>query len=226
MNYFAHGRWFVDDAYFLAGTAIPDWLNVVDRKVRIRSKHATPFSSDDDPHLAAVARGVCQHCADDAWFHETRAFAELNLEFSVKLRDLLASDEGFRPHFVGHILVEMLLDAVLIEANTDQLHGYYAALDSLDAQVVHAAVARIAGREAQQLAEFIPLFCRERFLWDYREDGKLLFRLNQVLRRVKLPPLPAATVDFLAFARERVAERQAELLTDSRSKNHSNPIIH
>lgn len=212
MNYFAHGRHFIDDPYFLAGTAIPDWLSVVDRKVRVRSKHAAPFIADEDSQLAAVARGVVQHCADDAWFHETRAFAELNLEFAVKLRDLLAPDEGFRPHFVGHILVEMLLDAVLIEADADQLHRYYAALDAIDARIVHAAVTRIAGREAERLAEFIPLFCRERFLWDYREDGKLLFRLNQVLRRVKLPPLPGATADFLAFARERVAQRQAELL--------------
>ena len=37
MNYFAHGHRFVDDPYFLAGTAVPDWLSVVDRKVRVRA---------------------------------------------------------------------------------------------------------------------------------------------------------------------------------------------
>ena len=40
MNYFAHGREFVDEPYFLAGTAVPDWLSVVDRPTRIRSRQA------------------------------------------------------------------------------------------------------------------------------------------------------------------------------------------
>ena len=33
MNYFAHGVRFLEDPYFLAGTAVPDWLSVVDRRV-------------------------------------------------------------------------------------------------------------------------------------------------------------------------------------------------
>ena len=56
MNYFAHGYRFLDNPYFVAGTAVPDWLNVVNRKARVRSKHALPFIDDDDPRLAAVAR--------------------------------------------------------------------------------------------------------------------------------------------------------------------------
>ena len=33
----------------------------------------------------------------------------------------------------------------------------------------------------------IPLFCTERFLYDYLDDAKLLARLNRVMGRVKLP---------------------------------------
>ena len=29
MNYFAHAIRFLDDPYFLSGTALPDWLSVV-----------------------------------------------------------------------------------------------------------------------------------------------------------------------------------------------------
>lgn len=212
MNYFAHGRAFVDDPYFLAGTAAPDWLNVVDRKVRVRSKYAAPHAAGDDPVLASVARGVMQHCADDAWFHETRAFAELSLDLCVRLRDALGPEDGFRPHFIGHILVEILLDAVLIEAEPERLDAYYTAMNSLDGPAVEAAISQIAGRSAAGLATFIPLFCRERFLWDYRDDGKLLFRLNQVLRRVQLPLLPSSIVDVLTIARGLVNERHDELL--------------
>ena len=36
MNYLAHGFRFTDEPYFLAGTAAPDWLSVIDRKMRLR----------------------------------------------------------------------------------------------------------------------------------------------------------------------------------------------
>jgi hypothetical protein len=212
MNYFAHGRQFVDDPYFLAGTAVPDWLNVVDRRVRVRAKQARPYTIDADPHVARVAAGIVQHCRDDDWFHATRAFAELSLDFCQMLRGRLPADEGFRPHFVGHILVEILLDAALIAENPPRLDRYYASLASLDGRLVEDAVNRISLRPAHNLGEFIPLFSRERFLSDYADDAKLLFRLNQVMRRVGLPVLPADVLELLDEARDKVARRKNDLL--------------
>ena len=48
----------------------------------------------------------------------------------------------------------------------------------------------MAARPAVRLAGMIPLFARERFLSDYADDAKLCYRLNQVMRRVRLPALP------------------------------------
>ncbi len=215
MNYFAHGRQFIDDPYFLAGTAVPDWLNVVDRRVRVRAKQAQPHTTDGDPRVAQVAAGIVQHCRDDDWFHATRAFAELSLDFCRMLRGRLPADEGFRPHFVGHILVEILLDAALIAENPPRLDRYYASLASLDGRLVEEAVNRISVRPAHNLGELIPLFSRERFLSDYADDAKLLFRLNQIMRRVRLPLLPQGIRSLLSAARAKVAARKDELLNGS-----------
>jgi len=212
MNYFAHGRHFIDDPYFLAGTAVPDWLNVVDRRVRVRSKQAKLHLEAPDPRAARVAAGIVQHCRDDDWFHQTRAFAELSLELCHNLRRELPADDGFRPHFVGHILVELLLDAVLIADDPQRLTAYYAAMESIEGDCVQQAVNDIAARPTHNLSTFIPLFSRERFLSDYAQDDKLLFRLNQVMRRVGLPLLPARIVELLAAARMKVSERRDELL--------------
>jgi len=217
MNYFAHGCDFVGDPYFLAGTAVPDWLNVVDRRVRVRARGAGALldelsAGDEDPRLAEIARGVLQHCRDDAWFHESRAFAELSLELCRRLRDVLPADDGFRPHFLGHILVEILLDAALVADDPARLEAYYRALDDVDGQIVEAAVNRMAARRTERLGRFIPLFSRERFLWDYADDGKLLFRLNQVMGRVRLPRLPGETAAIFPAARALVGERKHELL--------------
>jgi hypothetical protein len=212
MNYFAHGRHFIDDPYFLAGTAVPDWLNVVDRRVRVRSKQAQMHVAAADPRVARVAAGIVQHCRDDEWFHATRAFAELSLELCRMLKAALPADDGFRPHFLGHILVEILLDAVLIADEPQLLSGYYAAMERLEGACIERAVNGMASRSTHNLGTFIGLFSRERFLSDYADDGKLLFRLNQVMRRVRLPPLPESVRPLLGIARDKVAQRRDELL--------------
>ncbi len=215
MNYLAHGWRFAGEPYFLAGTAAPDWLSVIDRKTRLRSKRAAEFVGDADPILAAVARGVVQHHADDAWFHATPAFSELNLAFAVEIRGLLPGDEGFRPSFLGHILVELLLDAILAEEEPRWLDDYYAALAELDPAQVERAVSRLATQPASRIAELLPRFAAERFLYDYLDDIKLLTRLNHVMRRVGLPQLPATLVELFPFMRARVRQRRVELLSQA-----------
>src|SRR6185295_18197085 len=97
MNYFAHGCRFCADPYFLAGTAIPDWLNVVDRQLRIRERHARAFVADDQPGVASLARGIVKHHEDDDWFHRTAAFAQLSLELCRRAAAALPGEPGFRP---------------------------------------------------------------------------------------------------------------------------------
>ncbi len=213
MNYLAHGWRFINDPWFLVGTAIPDLLSVVDRSIRVRSKMAKPFTAGDDPHAAALARGVVQHHYDDRWFHETRAFAELSLGLTLTVRDALDRDAGFRPSFRGHILVELMLDAALIEEEPQRLDQYYAAFDRVDAKSVAATVSRMAGKDAGGLAIFVERFRTVRFLHDYLVDAKLWFRLNQVMRRVGLPALPPTFQGILSGVREAVYPRVAELLS-------------
>lgn len=213
MNYFAHGRLFLDTPYFAAGTAVPDWLCVLDRKIRVRPQAAQTLVSHPDERVAAVAGGILQHRHDDAWFHRTRAFAELNLQLTAEVRKVLPQDDGFRPSFLGHILVEILLDAALIADAPEQLDAYQAALDSIDPLVVADAINQVTTRPSELWPVFIPRFSAERFLYDYQEDAKLLSRLNRVMRRVQMQPLPEAFLSILPPTRHAVARRRQELLT-------------
>jgi len=212
MNYFGHGYRHLDNPYFLAGTAVPDWLSVINRRVRARARLARPWVDDPDPTVAAVAAGVVRHHADDRWFHRTRAFVELSLALTVGIRDRLAGDPGFRPSFLGHILVEILLDATLIARDPARLDRYYEVLAAAQPDAVARAVARMTTGPVPTLERMIPLFCGERFLYDYLDDAKLLARLDRVMRRVKLPSLPESFRAYVPEARVRVAERCEELL--------------
>lgn len=204
MNYLAHALPFLDDPYFVAGVAVPDWLNVVDRKCRARAKFAIPFTSHEDPRRASLAKGIVQHHHDDGWFHQTDAFGRLQLEFTKRFRETLPGDISMRPGFLGHILVELLLDAVLMERNVAVLDRYYDALDRLDAELVGEWVSAMTTIPATGLPYLIGRFREIRFLYDYLDDAKLLSRINGVLQRVRLAELPPGIESLIKDARLEV----------------------
>lgn len=213
MNFLSHAIEHLDTPWVAVGTAVPDWLSVLNRRVRARTRGALPFLDDADEPLRSVAYGVVRHHEDDRWFHGTRAFAETNLSLAVQLRDLLAGDRGFRPTFVGHILIEMLLDAFWIRDNAGHADRYYAALAAISPVRAEACVSRITGHPVSGLADLIRRFIEARFLYDYVDHDKLMRRLNQVMRRVGLEDLPPSVRDWLPQAAALVAQRRADLLT-------------
>lgn len=214
MNYLAHGIRFLDRPYVLAGTAVPDWLSVADRPVRLREKHVRPVADDSRTVPADVAAGVLQHLEDDRWFHRTPAFFETTGRLTRLFRDALGPDDGYRPGFLGHIMTEMILDGVLAERHSGLLDDYYRALNHVDAGQVQRAVNGMAPAGTDRLAGFIVRFREARFLEDYLEPDRLLFRLNQVLGRIKLKPLPEETTTVLPAAWETVKSRADQLLPD------------
>lgn len=73
-------------------------------------------------------------------------------------------------------------------------------------------VNRLASRETDRLAPFVTQFLAARVLYDYQDDQRLLTRLNQVLRRVTLPPLDEQCISVLRDARAIVWRHAEEML--------------
>jgi hypothetical protein len=216
VNYFAHAHRFLlsgnPDSHFLAGTAVPDWLNVVARRTRCHPRHVEPYLQDPDPTTNALARGIAQHHADDRWFHATRTFNELSIKFSQQIHETLADESDLRPSLLGHIVVELLLDAELVSTDRSLLDAYYIAIDSVDAERVAALVSLMSGRPVGNLAKFIPRFVDIQFLADYGEDIRLCYRIDQVLTRVKLPCLPNRFKSLLPGFRAATRQHRPALL--------------
>jgi hypothetical protein len=215
MNFFAHAYRFLDaDPWFLAGTAVPDWLGMSDRRCRIRPGDAARFR-DARSDASQLAAGIAQHQHDDKWFHQTATFAELHFACTRELAARLRGDAKFRPYFVAHILIEMLLDASLAESRTDGLDSYYRALASLDPDQIEFSVNRMAKRPTVQLAAMVRRFLGERFLFDYAHDEGIAYRINRILRAVGLPLLPPGSADWIAQVRPRVRIAQRALMLSS-----------
>jgi hypothetical protein len=218
MNYLAHALACLDDPFEVAGAAVPDWLGLTRPRLRCQSRQAWPYVADANPRLAAVARGVVRHHADDDWFHQTPAFGELSLELARRIRRATGDADGMRPGFLGHILLELLLDATLIAEDRSCVDNYYAALSKVDSHSVAAAVGRMIDRDASALASIIERFVAMEFLYDYLDDQLLTYRLNQVMRRVHLPDLPREFLEVLPEARALVHGHRDELLTPRSSE--------
>lgn len=214
MNCFSHAYRFLDrDPHFVVGTCVPDWLSMVARKTRAREKSAAQFTDDATRDLAELAAGIVRHHRDDYWFHERREFVETNLQFAIELRELLGADAGFRPHLAGHILIEMLLDAFLTEQDPSQLDRYYELVKAVQPAFVQDAINQMARIPTDRIESFMPRYLKEAYLYDYVDDSKTRYRLNRVLRSVKLAELPESFLEWLPTARERVYNLAPQMLT-------------
>ena len=104
------------------------------------------------------------------------------------------------------------MDAELIRRDGQRLTDFYRVVGELNLPELQNYVNAMAKRQTQRLVPEIQRFCRVRFLADYTDDTLLRGRLNQVLSRVKLPPIDDAADAILREARQLVAERTDDLL--------------
>ena len=220
MNYLAHGYRFLDRPLYLAGTVVPDWLSVVNRKVRARSRLVRPVvDSTDNDSVREIGLGILQHHRDDDVFHRSEPFMQMEAQIGQEFRVFMPDRYDHRPGFLGHIVVELMLDATLAARDSSLIDQFYHAMDKVDAQLVEDAVNLMATRTTDRLAWLIERFRQERFLDDYVTDQGMFYRLNQVLSRVRLEPMTDDAVAALSSARRLLNDRHQELL--DAVENHS-----
>ena len=196
----------------VAGTAVPDWLSVVDRRVRVRSRRILEHLYLLDADLRTIAEGMLQHLHDDDLFHRSVRFVMLESELSSRFRRIMPDRFDHRPPFLGHIVIELLLDDFIAQQIPEVLNNYYAALSQVSPLQIQEAVNTVATRTTNHLAGFVQQFRTAQFLFDYADDTRLLGRLNQVMKRVTLPPLEADCLPVLRDARQLLAQHGEELL--------------
>ncbi|MFN0060712.1 MAG: hypothetical protein ACKVX7_19835 [Planctomycetota bacterium] len=218
MNFLSHGYEHLDTPYLLAGTAVPDWLGLVARGVRLREAQVREWTTHTDPTTRAVARGMLLHLEDDRWFHSAPTFLALCDRFTARIRGALDVSEQLRPSFVAHIAIEMLLDGVLEVETPGLVDSYYAALENVDPLALERIVSAVSGQAVTTLAPHVGRFKSWRFLGDYNDDERFCVRVNQVLSRVDLAPLPPRFVALVPEFRGAVRSEKAALLPRMRTE--------
>ena len=196
----------------VAGTAVPDWLSVADRRVRVRSRRIHEHLDSLDSDLRTIAEGMLQHLHDDDLFHRSVRFVMLESELSSRFRRIMPDRFDHRPPFLGHIVIELLLDDFIAQQMPEVLDEYYAVLSQVSASQIQEAVNAVAARSTENLAGFVQQFRASRFLYDYADNTRLLRRLNQVMKRVTLPSLDTDCLPVLQDVRQLLLQHGEELL--------------
>lgn len=219
MNYLSHARDHLDSPYAMAGTSLPDWLRVLGRTYRIGAPRLAALEPATDEQRALL-EGARRHFHDDAWFHDSPAFAQVTGLITDHIRRTYPDPVGaprprhIRASFFGHVAMELLLDGWLIEQDPRIVDRYYEGLDALeDARVLRFAE-ELLGRPPGRLGELIEGFRRYPFLRTYVDDQEVKERLDQVAKRVRLPALPDDFARVITWARDVVRDHGEVLLTE------------
>jgi len=215
VNFLCHAR-HQQTPYSTLGCLLPDLMSFF-REVRLRPSKLPADASS--PRQRELLQGVHQHYVDDGWFHSTDAFVELNKELGDLLRAGQPVVEGqrFRAHFLGHILLEMLLDAAwetVTPGATQRMYDHLqAVLDDDIEDEVHRFLASCGIEARPPVAMAMQRFVEEAFVHEYDRDERVHFRLGQVANRVRQPDLHEDLIPVISQARERVFARREALWT-------------
>jgi hypothetical protein len=109
-------------------------------------------------------------------------------------------------------VTELLLDASIEADQPGTMERYYQAIELVPAPLLESTVNAIASRPIDDLARFMDKYLSSRFLFDYLTDDGLMHRMNGILQRVTLEPIPEACQWILREARGIVYARRLELL--------------
>jgi hypothetical protein len=215
VNYLAHARNLVDRPWEVVGAALPDWLRLLDPRVRLRAGAVSvPPETEETAPERQIARGIRIHHEEDRRFHGSAAFRDLTRTLARRIRTSFPDRPArrMRASFFAHVLTEVLLDAELVRRRPELAEAWYAALDSLSPEEIASRSRRLVPGAGGDLAGLVRRFRTSRFLARSPDDDEVVARLDSVGRRLRQPPLPAGFAGLVAPARALVAARTTDLL--------------
>ena len=159
-----------------------------------------------------MAAGVVQHHEDDYWFHGSAIFTRVTLELAVEYREQFGNSQAMRANLIGHIVIEMFLDAFLESKFPGSMEKMYDWVADLDAEKVQDCINHFASQPTTKLAGEIERFQSERYLFDYQKDEGVRYRMNNVLGRLNLDLMPEESIAWLGKKRQQVFKHAEALL--------------
>lgn len=219
MNFLSHAIVLGDEtrALTFVGAALPDlWPHMSARP--LPKLVLDRLRAEGEPDGLALARGIAHHMQADAAFHRHPSFLERVNVTAARIEPFLALPKWSA--LVAHVLVEMLLDRWLIERDAGLVDRYYGHFEA-DTRVRAAELASAEDAMRSELAAMLERFQDLRFLADYTDFERLVWRLSRALRRADHAIIAEERLEGLAREASRLHTEltagSGELLDDVRA---------
>jgi hypothetical protein len=191
MNFLAHFYMDSDsaDSLFIIGLVTPDLVSLFDRNIKFRQRDVMRNIKGKNLSMGtnSLLLGVNRHFEADGIFHDSPFFKEESSRIAKKLRESFPQYEVSRSFFVGHVLLELCIDRLLMKWNPGLVHAFYHHFRSqnLDAVVAHTEV--LAGQSLPGYHDFLKRFVENPYIPQYEEVEFIKRIMKRILSMVRIP---------------------------------------
>ncbi|MEM0995846.1 MAG: hypothetical protein AAGN35_02150 [Bacteroidota bacterium] len=178
----------VQDALFIVGTVTPDLMSIYNAKYRVKNSHLNKFDRLAHPEVPrSFLKGLERHFFVDRIFHDSDNFRRETERISQELPLRLPQYDIQRKFFIGHLLLELLMDKIIIDRDPrilEEFYGHFA--DARQYAPLQQFTGLVAGHTLGTYVSFLRKFYENKYLYKYQEYAHLIWVLGQLLRRVRV----------------------------------------
>lgn len=176
MNFLSHYFYFrKDNPYYHTGLVLPDFVKAFCKnRLHLKGSYVRP----DFKHLS---NGCMTHFESDRRFHESAFFRNVSGFIGSRLDH---TAKWPRKWFLNHLLTEILLDRVLMDAEPDLCSDFYHQLSITDPGQVELFLKLSSVANYQQFTSGFNRFMDLRFMFDYKHNEKIILALSRVYGRL------------------------------------------
>lgn len=186
MNFIAHYYFDRKDNndYYNFGLILPDLMSAFKRGWKIKEHYLERKLSARN---ILIISGVLQHYKRDANFHGSEYF----FKYTEILKNIIIKEKVPYPfpgkHFISHILLELTLDKVIIQNNSDILIDFYENINKIDEEILKSLFEDTTVQFREGFLEFYDKFKTNKFAYKYVDKEIIVDVLNRILTKVSLP---------------------------------------
>jgi len=177
----------VDDSLYIVGIATPDLLSIFDSNVRLKErKLPIPMENSATPEQLSIYNGALRHFHVDRIFHSSDFFHKETQLISRLLKAEFKDPPIHRGFFIGHILLELVMDRILVQKDINLVHRYYTHFEKFGVKLMEQKTEWLCRRPLPGYDAFLVRFIERKHLHYYKDWDFLKDILRRMLNYVQI----------------------------------------
>ncbi|MFY0672839.1 MAG: hypothetical protein JXQ87_05520 [Bacteroidia bacterium] len=189
---------------FNFGLLFPDFLGIVDRRYKLNQ-----FLSDYSGGNSEFVLGVKHHQLADELWHYGDYFNQKTEAIKNVLKIHNMVDRPFRPFFMTHVMLELLLDRTIVRQEQEVAISLYESLEKIESKFLDELFNdRVL---SSRFRGFFENFTENRYTLSYAYNEKFIYALNRLFERVKHPAIELQETDSFVLQLDEIISKDYKI---------------